>query len=338
MNDDYLWDGSGSPDPEVERMEKLLVRFRGSQRAPEFPEVIRERQPAPAQRLAWVLSMAAAILLAACAAWYARVWFRHDSWTVSKFVGSPQIDGHALRQNGHWRAGGLLETDATSRAELEMRGMGQLEIEPNSQVALLEATADHQQFRLERGEIRAVVNAPPYVFLVHTPTAYAMDMGCAYTLHVDDDGTSLLRVTVGWVDLQRGWRQSLVPEGAAAESRPDIGPGAPYYQDATERFRQALEIVNFDESDAKARSAALTMVLSEARKRDAFTLLNLFNRVDEEDRGRVYDRLASLVPPPPGVTREDAVNDDSRKLGPWWDLLGIGHAKKGFKSPPRIEE
>lgn len=338
MNDDYLWDGSGSPDPEVERIENLLVRFRGSGRTLEFPEVVRERRLAPAQKLAWALSMAATILLAACAAWYARGWLRHDSWTASEVVGSPQLNGHALRQNGHWRPGGLLETDTTSRAELQMRGMGQIEVEPNSQVALLEASADKQQFRLERGEIRAVVIAPPYVFLVHTPTAYAMDMGCAYTLHVDDDGTSLLRVTVGWVDLQHGWRQSLVPEGAAAESRPQIGPGAPYYEDASERFRQALEIVNFDESDAKARSAALTTVLSEARKRDAFTLLNLFKRVDAQDRGRIYDRLALLVPPPPGVTREDAVNHDSAKLGPWWELLGIGHAKKGFKGPPRVEE
>ena len=338
MNDDYLWDGSGSPDPEVERIENLLLRFRGSQRALGFPEVSRERRPVPAQKLAWMLSFAAVILLAVFSVWYARGWFRHDSWSVSEVIGTPQLNGHVLRQSGHWRAGDLLETDPTSRVELEMPGMGQLEIEPNSQVTLLEASADKQQFRLERGEIRAAVIAPPYVFLVHTPTAYAMDMGCAYTLHVDDDGTSLLRVTVGWVDLQRGWRQSLVPEGAAAESRPAVGPGAPYYEDASERFRQALEIVNFDESDPKARSAALTTVLSEARKRDAFTLLNLFKRVDVEDRGRVYDRLAALVPPPPGVTREDAVNDDPRKLGPWWELLGIGHAKKGFKAPPRIEE
>lgn len=337
MNDDYLWDGSGSPDPEVERLEKLLVRFQGNQRAPELPEVADKRRPARIGVLAWTLAVVATVF-AIFALWYQRAPWRHDSWTVSEVVGSPHLDGNVLQQSGHWKPGSLLETDAMSRAELQMPGMGQLEIEPNSQVTLIEANADEQQFRLEHGEIRAVVIAPPYVFLVHTPSAYAMDMGCAYTLHVNDDGTSLLRVTVGWVDLQHGWRQSLVPEGAAAESRPSIGPGAPYFEDASERFRRALEIVNFDESDAKARSAALTTVLDEARKRDAFTLLNLFKRVDPEDRGRVYDRLASLVSPPPGVTRDDAINNNERKLGPWWDLLGIGHAKKGFKKPPRIQE
>ena len=27
MNDDYLWDGSGQPDPEVRRLEELLKPF-----------------------------------------------------------------------------------------------------------------------------------------------------------------------------------------------------------------------------------------------------------------------------------------------------------------------
>jgi len=336
MNDDYLWDGSGAPDAEVAKLEKLLARFQGARRPLELPE-IPNRRPVRTQLLAWILA-AAATVLAILALRYQRIPARDDAWTVSEVVGSPVVNGSPLRQNTAWKPGAVLETDSTSRAELQLTGMGQLEIEPNSQVTLQKASADQQQFQLTRGEIRAVVIAPPYVFLVHTPSAYAMDMGCAYTLHVDDDGNSLLRVTVGWVDLQHEWRQALVPEGAAAESRPGIGPGAPYYEDASERFRQALEIVNFDESDPKIRSAALTTVLEESRKRDALTLLNLFSRVDAEGRGRVYDRLASLVPPPPGLTRDDAVNYDMKKIGPWWDLLGIGHAKKGLKMPPIVHE
>ena len=180
------------------------------------------------------------------------------------------------------------------------------------------------------------MTAPPYVFLVRTPGAYAMDMGCAYTLQVTDAGVSILHVTVGWVDLQHGLRQSLVPAGAAAESRPAIGPGAPYFEDASERFREALETVNFDVGNSQARSEALTILLAEARPRDAFTLLNLFRRVDAQDRGRLYDRLAALLPPPAGVTRQNAVDGDD--LSPWWDKLGLGHPKKGLKGPPRIEE
>ncbi|HTS13093.1 MAG TPA: FecR domain-containing protein [Candidatus Limnocylindrales bacterium] len=333
---DYLWDGSGS-DAEVERLEKLLARFQGAAQPPAFPEMAEKRRGSRSVVLAWSLAAAASVL-AVFALWYESSTTRRSEWTVADIVGSPQIDGVPLRASARWKPGAMLETDATSRAEMQLSGMGQIEVEPNSQVTLLKANADQQQFQLTRGEIRAAVIAPPYVFLVDTPSAYAMDMGCAYTLQVRDDGTSVLRVTVGWVDLQHGWLQSLVPEGAVAESRPGIGPGAPYYEDASEQFKQALEIVNFDLADEKARSAALTTVLAESRKRDALTLLNLFRRVDAEDRGRLYDRLSQMLPPIPGVTREDAMENYSNRLGPWWDALGLSHIKKGFKKPPVVRE
>jgi hypothetical protein len=337
MNDGYLWDKSGTPDPEVERLEQMLGRFRRTQVAPDFPAILPAENRPRTSRILWPLA-AAALILFALGLWFTRIMLNRAAWTIANLDGSPRIGNLMATPRERWKVGEPLETDATSRVELLVQGLGQIEVEPNSRLTLLKASPTQQQVRLDRGTIRASIVAPPYVFLVHTPTAYAMDMGCAYTLHVNDDGSSILRVTIGWVDLQHGWRQSLVPAGAAAESRPGIGPGAPYFEDATERFSQALEIVNFNLSDAPARSAALAIVLDEARARDSFTLLNLFRRVDASDRGRLYDRLAALLPPPPGATRDAAVNGDWNSLGPWWDALGIGHAKKGLKGPPRIEE
>ena len=37
-NDDYLWDGTGEPDPDVERLEGLLGRYRSERPAPKMPE------------------------------------------------------------------------------------------------------------------------------------------------------------------------------------------------------------------------------------------------------------------------------------------------------------
>lgn len=37
-NDDYLWDGSGEADPDVERLENLLGRYRSERPAPAMPE------------------------------------------------------------------------------------------------------------------------------------------------------------------------------------------------------------------------------------------------------------------------------------------------------------
>ncbi len=338
MSDEYLWDGSGEPDAEVERLEKLLGRFRAAPAQFEFPaDAVVATSPlrSRSRRSEW-LRIAAAVALLLGSIWLLRALTGRAAWTIAGVEGSPRIDDKIAQRNDGWKIGQSLETDGTSRVKLRVDGLGEIEVGPNASLVLLEANATQQQIRLMRGTIRASVTAPPYVFLVRTPGAYAMDMGCAYTLQVTDAGVSILRVTVGWVDLQHGFRQSLVPAGAAAESRPAVGPGAPYFEDSSARFQEELETVNFDTEDSQARADALTILLAEARTRDAFTLLNLFRRVDAEDRGRIYDRLVVLLPPPAGVTRQNAVDGDD--MSAWWDKLGMGHVKKGLKGPPRVEE
>ncbi len=39
MKDDYLWDGSGEPDPEVQKLETALGRYRHNKPAPAFDQV-----------------------------------------------------------------------------------------------------------------------------------------------------------------------------------------------------------------------------------------------------------------------------------------------------------
>jgi hypothetical protein len=340
MPEDYLWDRTGEPDPEVVHLERVLSRLREELSVPAFP--------APAKELSWSLllsrrrflvpGLAAAAVLLACGLWLASPYFRTGTgWEVGGLEGTPRAGDRLLRDGARLPVGQWLETDASSSATLKVDGFGSVVVEPNTRLRLLKASQTEEQLALERGTIHAELTAPPYVFLVHTPSASALDMGCAYTLHVDENGFGILRVTSGWVAFQKGGRQAMVPAGAAAETRPGIGPGAPYFEDASEAFRQALETVNFDLSEAQVRSAALTVVLNEARLRDAFTLVNLFRRVDPSDRGRLYDRLAALVPPPPGATRDNAVNGNWSRMEPWWDELGIGHAKKGTKRPPRID-
>jgi hypothetical protein len=177
--------------------------------------------------------------------------------------------------------------------------------------------------------------APPRLFFVNTPSAVAADLGCAYTLEVDDQGSSLLHVTSGWVALELQNRESVVPAGAACETRPGLGPGTPYFEDSAKGFQEALKQVDFD-PDAAARRAALTAMLDQARPRDTLTLWNLLVRVDGADRARVYDRLAGFFPPPAGVTREGVLALNQSMLDAWraelertWMGFGKG-AQKGI--------
>jgi hypothetical protein len=153
-------------------------------------------------------------------------------------------------------------------------------------------------------------------------------MGCAYTLEVDEQGGSLLRVTSGWVALQLKDRESMVPAGAVCETQKGIGPGTPYFDDSTQSFREALRVVDFTRDDY-IRSEALTSLLDAARPRDTLTLWHLLARVNGEDRGRVYDKLAGFAPPPSGVTREGILQLDQQMLATWRSILEISWIGSG---------
>jgi hypothetical protein len=112
----------------------------------------------------------------------------------------------------------------------------------------------------------------------------------------------------------------MVPAGASCETRPGIGPGTAYFDDATPAFREALAKVDFD-PDATVREAALTSVLDQARPRDTLTLWHLFRRSEGADRERLYDKLTTFVSPPAGVTREGMLRFDEKMMTDWADLL-----------------
>ena len=77
-------------------------------------------------------------------------------------------------------------------------------------------------------------------------------------------------------------------------------------------------------------------MLAGARVKDALTLWHLLSRGTPEERGRVYDRMAALVPPPPGATRDAIIRGDApQQRDEWWGKLGLDSASwwRIWKSP-----
>ena len=279
---------------------------------------------------------AAFILTLGLAAFWIYRQESRPSWEVARLVGAPMIGSLRIGQTGQLGVGQWLETDAGSRARISVASIGQVEIDPNTRVRLLETRPTEHRLELARGRMSAHIWAPPRLFFVDTPSAVAADLGCAYTLEVDDAGASLLRVTSGWVALQLRDRESIVPAGAACATRPGIGPGTPYFEDASQTFRAALTKLDFEAGTAQlADKSVLKGLLAEARVRDTLTLWHLLYRVEGNERGLVYDRLAALAPPPPGVTREGVLQLDEKMLRLWKGHLdsiwtGASPLKKGW--------
>jgi ferric-dicitrate binding protein FerR (iron transport regulator) len=240
-----------------------------------------------------------------------------DSWEVESLVGKIKIDDAIISGEGCFRTGELLETDSTSRARIKVAEIGHVELEPNSRVRLIETSETEHRLAMDRGTMHAEINAPPRLFFVDTPSAEAIDLGCAYTLEVDDDGSSLLHVTSGWVMLVRDGRESYVPMGAMCQTRPGIGPGTPYFDDSSQKLRDSLAIFDFDGGGDEA----LRVVLREARDKDTFTLWHLIQRVGHDQRSKVLGRMIRLVGLPEGVTREGIMSLDQDMLELWKEEL-----------------
>jgi hypothetical protein len=322
----YLWDRSGEPDPEVLALETLLGQLRQQGAPAALPD-----RPRPGLRVStWtmgVLSAAAAVLLIAAAGWFVLERAR-NGWSVQTIAGTPVIDG---MRPGDGRSaadvrlgiGEWLVTDGISRARIAVGQIGRVDVEPNTRLQLIEARGREHRMALARGTIHARIWAPPKFFYVNTPSATAIDLGCEYTLQVDDSGAGLVRVTHGWVGFEGDGREAFIPEGAVGATRPGAGPGTPYYEDAPSGYGEALGTLDFGRLDDPQRGAAFELIVSSARRRDALTLWHLLSRGTTAERARVFDRLAALAPPPRAVTRAAVLAGNRRALDQWWDSLGI---------------
>ncbi len=336
MKDDYLWDGSGEPDPEVQKLETALGRYRHNKPAPAFDQVaeirpVKHRWSFFSLRWSYQLGAVAAALLLAVTVFFV-VRQRADrnlgpSWDVARLEGTPRIGWHSLGEKsgpGKLRIGQTLVTDRSSRASITLDETGRVEVDAGSRLRLITNGPGRKRLSLERGTIHATIWAPPGEFVVDTPSAVAVDLGCVYTLHVDDSGAGLLRTTMGWVGFKLNGHESFIPAGAICQTRPKIGPGTPYMEDAPQSFREALSRFDFESHTPAERDALLGILLVDARKNDALTLWHLLSRVSDADRPGVYDRLTALAPPPAGVTREGILRLDRPMLDAWWSSFGFG--------------
>jgi ferric-dicitrate binding protein FerR (iron transport regulator) len=337
MADDYLWDGKGEPDPDVAELERALRPLRYEPRAMSATPRAAVTPLRPRPRAWWgVLAAAAIAAIATTATVRSMRESAHmppvaarlpkppkpalpasPSFSVERIEGAPRVGAAPIAAASRLGVGEWLETDASSRARIAIADIGSVEVAAGSRVRLAATGPSQHRLDLDHGAISARVDAPPRLFVVGTRAATAVDLGCAYTLRVDEQGKGLLRVKSGFVSLEDGGRSSLVQAGAACETRPGKGPGTPWFEDAPSKLREALARFDFEDGGA----AALDAILASARARDAITIWHLVRRADEGARDRVIERLRALAPPPKSVSMRDARALDDKALNRWRDAI-----------------
>ena len=243
-----------------------------------------------------------------------------DGWNFAVVEGTASLESETVSGEHRMIVGDLLETGNNGRARIQVGIIGHVEVAPNTNIRLVEATMSNHRLALDKGTIEATIFAPPRLFFVETPSALAVDLGCAYTLTVDGEGSGSILVTSGWVALEYGGRESIVPAGAACNTRTGFGPGTPYQQDASIALVESLTDYDF----AAGGATSLRKVLSECRPMDSITLWHLYLRTSADQRAAVYDRMASLIPPPSGVTRDGMLKGDPDMMKRWRKYLNLG--------------
>jgi len=264
----------------------------------------------------WALAAAAVMAIAGVAYWRLAIPAR-TRWEVVRIDGSPSVAAKPIRGAARIGAGDWIETDAISRAMLKVGEIGSVEVGPNTRVRVVTERPGEHRLALAKGEIQAKISAPPKLFFVETASGTAVDLGCEYALNMDEDGSGLLKVTKGWVSFQWKGLESLVPAGASCRTHAQAGPGIPYFDDASDNLKEALDAFGFE----KASTDALSVILHESRVGDTLTLWHLLSRVDLAERNRVFDRIAALTPLPAGVSREQVLKLDPQTLNRWKEEL-----------------
>jgi FecR protein len=312
---DYLWDGSGTPDPEVEELERTLAPLR-------FPA---KRWQPPASRFPIRYRVYAAIAASLVLALVGSRWLLRPvetPWSVSGLEGKVQVGYRAAKDQGRLYVGQTVRTGNLSHATLEAEDFGEVELKADSEMRIVETGEHSQRMDLRRGHIHALIWAPPREFVVDTPSSKTIDLGCQYDLTVDESGDGFLTVETGWVAFQFQGKEAFIPAGAACRTSVRRGPGIPFFQNSSSDFRDALH-----RYESSGDRSALKSVLNDARPEDGLTLWHLMTRVSDQDRPAVFDRYTVLVKLPPSVNRERALARDRETLDECWNALNLDSAE-----------
>jgi hypothetical protein len=271
-----------------------------------------------------MLAMAASILLVCASAtmmwWWRESWPAGRAWPVSVGVAASRQAVAALALDRPL----LVNAPDT---EIAIARIGAMLVEPGSAIRLTETTSSRHRVSLDRGSISVRVWAPPARFAIQTPAGNVIDLGCVFDLTVDAAGLTQLNVITGWVQLENGGGESLVPAGASATMRPGQRPSVPVFDDADPRFKE--RVAEFERAVNLEDAARLTMlpeIAASARRRDVITLLMLANQSTGVVKRPLLERAAELRPPPAEVTIEQILADRSR-LWIWYDALDLPRAK-----------
>jgi hypothetical protein len=283
-DDDYLFDRTGSPDPDVERLESALRPLGRPDGAP----VAAAPRAAPRRARVFLL---AGIAVAAAAVIVMFVPFSPPPTPTPPATRIVVASASVPIAVGEW-----IETRDDTR-EVLVGDLGRVKVAQNSRLELRHVSDETTRLYLQRGAIEAKVSADarPRFFQVDTDAARCVDLGCRYTLQVADDGVATVRVVTGQVAFETETREVFVPAGATCVARRDRGPGTPRFDDAPEALVKAFDAYDAAAGASDRRDRARAALDAVSGGRDTLPAWHLLQDQDAEIARAAATRLEAVA-------------------------------------------
>ena len=300
---DYLWDPSAPAAPDAESLERRLAPLRFDPMAQPLDMTRLDVTVSPLAR--WrrplvAFAVAASLLFAIGAGlwtWRWR-WPEGRPWTVS--AGAVDLKLQV----------GQPMTVPQDEAIGNIARIGTMRLSAGTSMELRATGGTRHRLRMQGGAVHVRVWAPPGSLVIETPAGEVIDFGCEFRLSVLGMETRV-QVLSGWVQLENGVDEILVPAGASTEMTDRDAPGVPVFDDAPAEFR--ADVRAFERAGDRA---ALARALAVARPRDVYTLLHLTEDHPSEAEPMLR-RAAELSPPPGGITIASILRGNRQNLFTW---------------------
>ncbi len=329
-DDDFLWDGSGTPDADVADLQKTLaplahnapldeVRLARAYR--ETPITAQEARNSSSRsgRQSPVLLAAAVCSAGLCVAAIVLLVAggKKDPCRAAvpgfAFTSSSEVScGSHASVAGNLPVGETI-TVGRSPMELTIANIGKAQVAAGSAISLITTSAHEHRLALRHGRMHATVVAAPRLFIVETAAATAIDLGCEYDVAIDRAGVGSLTVMTGAVELTSKFGAIVVPAGYSASLAPNQGAGVPILTASKGYLAEIATDIAAGKPIAATRWQAPT-------DDDTITLAYLLPRLDAASRALVVDLLIGRVP----LANADAAKakaGDLTEIQRWCDAL-----------------
>ena len=226
------------------------------------------------------------------------------------FIASDKIDTYGMLKPDEW-----LNTNENSKTRIKLGVLGEIEVEPSTQIKLLNLNASENHFYLQNGEINASIWGAPRHLFIDSPKGEIIDFGSSFNFKVDNDKSSVLKVKSGWAALHFKNQFVIIPAGNECITTDVIG--IPFNINSSKVFKEKL-------NEFVANKINVSELLNIADKKDLVSLWYLLISSYQNERKEIFNKIKALNSNASKLNEDEILKLDENALNNLWEVLGIG--------------